>query len=374
MRGGDRLTKQLVQVVGIMADPAEEIGLRSEQEAPSVHEVVIEDSGPLLRHRRRIPIMSLLVCFAILFIDLLIAVEIMQYPNHLVGCTAFTSPWINWGGFLKHGLPNTIFFAVVTIPTELSVGSLNFFLQWCLNIYLHLPQTYFRFCGMKTNGCGSSSQVFFQVTVFGGALFLSKFLFPALNKAGATPQRHWTTQAILKELGWWLIGFSLLFCGGWLWNGIFRMINNMIDPDVNWAHYIHNLYSGLGYFGTLLLGALLWYQNPLDTTSLRDLETKFGSYRIVWIKRQTSVQEVEVEAGGGQQPSQQSIPAKNHPIFPYCREIVLMLSIVVCYGAATLVLAPAAKFIPWRKKKPGMKKFSHCVQKKIDFNFCPLGP
>ena len=152
---------------------------------------------------------------------------------------------------------------------------------------------------------------------------------------------------MLRELAWWFIGFSLLFCGGWLWNGILRVINNMIDPHVNWAHYTHNLYSGLGYFGTLLLGALLWYQYP---NSLRDIEITFGSYRIVLIKRQTSVQEVEAEAEGGQHPSTQIILAKNHPIFPYCREIVLILSIALCYVAATLVLVPAAKFIPWCKE------------------------
>ena len=335
------MTKQLVQVVGTMADPAEEIGLQSEQEAPSsVHEVVIEDGGPSLRHRRRIPIMSLLVCFTILFIHFLITVEVLHYPHR---CTAFTSPWINWGGFLKHCLPNTIFFAVVTIPTELSVGSLNCFLQWCLNIYINVPYTYFRYCGIKSSGCGSSSQVYFQVTVFGGALFLTKFLFPALNKVGS--RREWTVQAILKELGWWILGLSLLFGAGWLWNVVFRIINNIIDPDAPWAHYTHNMLSGLGYFGILLLGAVLCYQNPMDNKSLSNVETKFGCYRIVWIRRQTS--EVEAE---GRQPTTQIISAKNHPIFPYCREILLMLSIVFCYGASTLALVPTAKFIPYCKK------------------------
>ena len=150
--------------------------------------------------------MSLLISIIILFIGLLVEVRAIQFPYEY---TSLSSPWFNCAGFLIHCLPNTLLFAIVTITTELSVGSFNCFLQWLLNMYLHVPNTYFLTGGMKDYGCGSSTQVYFQFTVFGGALFLTKFLFPALLKLkvktstnesefDACIGRQWTALAILR--------------------------------------------------------------------------------------------------------------------------------------------------------------------------------
>ena len=62
-----------------------------------------------------------------------------------------------------------------------------------------------------------------------------------------------------------------------MWNGLILLAIDIFGIfGVNVGHYTHNVFCGLGYFGTLMLSALLWYQNPLGNNNLRDVETKFG--------------------------------------------------------------------------------------------------
>ena len=94
---------------------------------------------------------------------------------------------------------------------------------------------------------------------------------------------------ILKAICWWFLGFLLLFCGGWILNGVAYYIWDLTIGRERIAHFTHDVFCGMGYFGTLLLGVLLWYQNPLENNiSLHDMETKIGNLplRMVWIKRQ----------------------------------------------------------------------------------------
>ena len=245
----------------------------------------------------------------------------------------FVSTWYNCGGFLKHTLPNLILFAAVTVPTELMVGSFNCLLQWLLNYYFVVLHTY------GNPGCGSSTQVYFQFTVFGGAIFLTKFLFPALlnkiNTQAGDSEGKCTGLTILKTICWWLLGICVLLGVGWMWNGLILLAIIIAEKsgmmgDMNIGHYTHNVLCGMGYFGTLLLAALLWYQNPVKSNNLNDVEMKFGVFKIVLIKRQ-----INQEPEDGQSST---VSARNCPIFPFCREIVLILSMVCCVGLGTVVL------------------------------------
>ena len=132
----------------------------------------------------RIPITCFLVIAIILFCQILVSTSVVEYQINV-----FLAPWFNCAGFLIHTLPNIILFALVAIPIELSVGSLNFFLQWFMGLYFVIPYGYFKNGSIYNSGCGSSTQVYFQFTVFGGALFLSKFFYPALDKSHT--KRKW---------------------------------------------------------------------------------------------------------------------------------------------------------------------------------------
>ena len=198
-----------------------------------------------------------------------------------------------------------------------------------------------RYGGWRGNGNGSSIQVYFQFTVFGGALFLTKFLFPVIlrNKMMKhSGRREWTKLAVVKAMLWWILGLTLLSCAGWMWNGLIllaiALAKSVIQKPFRVAHFVHNVFCGMGYFGTLLLGGLLWYQNPHKTQNLEDTETKFGMFRVVWIRRLQCEREDE-------QPT--AIPAKNHPVFPYCREIMLTLLTAFCLVFGTWLISGLTK-------------------------------
>ena len=144
---------------------------------------------------------------------------------------------------------------------------------------------------------------------------------------------------MVKATLWWLLGLTLLFCGGWMWNGLILLAIALaksvrLMPYMNIAHFAHNVFCGMGYFGILLLGGLLWYQNPQETQNLEDTETKFGMFKIVWIRRQRKDIQCERE---DEQPT--AIPAKNHPVFPYCREIMLILLTGFCLVFGTWLIS-----------------------------------
>ena len=110
----------------------------------------------------------------------------------------------------------------------------------------------------------------------------------------------------------------------------------LMPSDMNPDDYVHNVFCGMGYFGTLLLSVLLWYQNPMDNNNLlNDSETKFGVFRIVWIKRQfktCAIDEVNKSLSNSEGLT------KNCSIFPFCKEILLILGIISCVGFGTLML------------------------------------
>ena len=258
-----------------------------------------------LNNETMIPVMSILIIIIILGCELLDATGVVSSRYDKITRHALLSPWFNGGGFLYHTIPNMIFFSLVAVPIELMVGSLNFFLQWLMGLYFVIPYSYYK--NNKSwvgNGNGSSILVYFQFTVFGGALFISKFLFPSLVKMkrisrgtenGFKTERIWTAMDILKAICWWFLGFSLLFCGGWILNGVAYFIWDLTMGRERIAHFTHDVFCGIGYFGTLLLGILLWYQNPLENNiSLNDMETKIGNFKIVWIKRQAESTIVDV--------------------------------------------------------------------------------
>ena len=123
-------------------------------------------------------------------------------------------------------------------------------------------------------------------------------------------------------------------------NGIAYFIWDLTIGREGIAHFTHDVFCGIGYFGTLLLGVLLWYQNSLENNiSLNDMETKIGIlFKIVWIKRQAKMDEKA-------KPYKKSskIMAKNHPIFPFCREILLVLAMLFCIVFGTWLLSGLAK-------------------------------
>ena len=69
------------------------------------------------------------------------------------------------------------------------------------------------------------------------------------------------------------------------------------------------------------------------------METKIGnlSIRMVWIKRQVKRDEMAKLHG------KYSIMAKNHPIFPFCREILLVLAMFFCLIFGSWLLSGLAK-------------------------------
>ena len=289
----------------------------------------------------RIPINSFLVILIILFCELLVSNHVIEYQTDV-----FLAPWFNCAGFLVHTLPNIILFAVVAIPIELSVGSLNFFLQWFMGLYFMIPYGYFKNGSIYKAVCGSSTQVYFQFTVFGGAIFLSKFLYPALDKS-KTNSRKWqmnNASNILKSISWWVLGILLLFCAGWFLNGLIQLAviiakkAELMPSDMNPDDYVHNVFCGMGYFGTLLLSILLWYQNPMDNNNLiKDCETKFGVFRIVWIKRQFKTCENNQVNVSSSSNSDSRLP-KICSVIPFCQEFLLILGILFCVGFGTLML------------------------------------
>ena len=108
------------------------------------------------------------------------------------------------------------------------------------------------------------------------------------------------------------------------------------EADMNPDEYAHNVFCGMGYFGTLLLSILLWYQNPMENNLLSDRETKFGVFRIVWIKRQIKKHEV---TGTNMSPRNlEDFLTKMCSAVPFCQEIVLILGILFCVGFGTLML------------------------------------
>ena len=86
-------------------------------------DVEIHPGSP--RTSRRLPIVSLMVITIILFCQLLDTSGLVSARDPEVTFNAFASPWFNGAGPLLHMLPNVILFALVTVPTELAVGSLN---------------------------------------------------------------------------------------------------------------------------------------------------------------------------------------------------------------------------------------------------------
>ena len=321
---------QVQCLYGEADNPEEESPLRSEAAAAA-------QTPP----RWRVPIVSVMVIAAILFCQALDATGVV-YATDPVAFHVLTNPWFNNGGFVLHTLPNVVLFALATVPAELAVGSLNCLLPWLMNLYFVVPFTYFRHGGWRGNGNGSSIQVYFQFTVFGGALFLAKFLFPALDTKAAPGEkgetgRKWTLPSAGRALLWWLLGLTLLFCAGWVWNGLILGAVALAEaadvmPPMNLAHFVHDVFCGMGYFGTLLLGALLWYQNTMGAAdALKDVEVELGIFKIVWVKRMFRG-ECSKEKG------QLLVPAKNHPVFPYCREIMLVLITAFCFVFGTWLL------------------------------------
>ena len=127
-------------------------------------------------------------------------------------------------------------------------------------------------------------------------------------------------------------------------NGIAYFIWDLTIGREGIAHFTHDVFCGIGYFGTLLLGVLLWYQNSLENNiSLNDMETKIGKlFKIVWIKRQT-LAKMRDERANKPHDKCSIIMAKNHPIFPFCREILLVLTILFCLVFGTWLLSGLAK-------------------------------
>ena len=322
----DRIAEEVVLTIN---EDNECLGEREQQQP----EIDFKPEPEVERNPKKItiPVMSILIITFILVCELLDATGVVSARYDMITRHPLLLPWFNCGGFKYHTIPNIVFFSLVAIPIELMVGSLNFFLQWLMGLYFVIPYCFTVNC---YTGNGSSIQVYFQFTVFGGALFISKFLFPALVKINSisdgettTDKRIWTAMDILKAICWWFLGFLLLFCGGWILNGVAYYIWDLTIGRERIAHFTHDVFCGIGYFGTLLLGALLWYQNPLENNiSLNDMETKIGflSLKMVWIKRQVERHKMAKLHG------KCSTMAKNHPIFPFCREILLVLAILFC--------------------------------------------
>ena len=153
-------------------------------------------------------------------------------------------------------------------------------------------------------------------------------------------RREWTKLAVVKAMLWWILGLTLLSCAGWMWNGLILLAIELaksvglLEEPFRVNHFAHNVFCGMGYFGTLLLWGLLWYQNPLNANSLEDVETKFGMFKIVWIRRQRK--DLKCERGDQQSTA---VPAKNHPVFPYCREMVLILLTAFCLVFGTWLIS-----------------------------------
>ena len=318
--------KTAVKVALTINEDDECLGEREQPEIDFKPESEVERNA-----KKIIPVISILIIMIILACELLDATGVVSARYDMITQHPLLSPWFHGFGFKYHTIPNIVFFSLVAIPIELMVGSLNFFLQWLMGLYFVIPYCFTVNCN---TGNGSSIQVYFQFTVFGGALFISKFLFPALVKINSisdgettTDKRIWTAMDILKAICWWFLGFLLLFCGGWILNGVAYYIWDLTIGRERIAHFTHDVFCGIGYFGTLLLGALLWYQNPLENNiSLNDMETKIGflSLKMVWIKRQVERHKMAKLHG------KCSTMAKNHPIFPFCREILLVLAILFC--------------------------------------------
>ena len=174
-----------------------------------------------------------------------------------------------------------------------------------------------------SRSCGFSLQGFYTFAVFGGAMFLSYWLFPALNHANTNtvdikgkkgPKvfllhvfAYRSSLSCKGRLLWWTSGLAILLGAGWMWNGLLLIIYEIAErleliPGINWHYSGHNISTFSGYFGIVILWVLLWYQNPIidiedpdatgtTTTLLTDWSTQIcGSpFSIVWIKRQFPV-------------------------------------------------------------------------------------